>query len=136
MLELFNEIKAIISYRELLMQMVVREIKAQHKQSILGFFWVILTPLFQMLVMSFAFSIIMHIPTRFASNIPYSIFLYVALLPWNLFASSLNSSCISLISNSSLITKVYFPRTILVISTIMKLSWLFNEIVFKKMDTI
>ena len=57
MLEIIQEIKAILSRRELLSQMVGREIKARYKQSILGYFWVILNPLFQMLVMSFAFSI-------------------------------------------------------------------------------
>ncbi len=98
--------------------MVGREVKARYKQSILGYFWVILNPLAQMLVMSFAFSIILRIPTNATANIPYSIFLFVALLPWNLFANSLSSAANSLISSSSLITKVYFPRTILVLSTI------------------
>jgi len=98
--------------------MVGREVKSRYKQSILGYFWVILNPLAQMLVMSFAFSIILRIPTNAASNIPYSIFLFVALLPWNLFANSLSSSAASLVGSASIITKVYFPRTILVLSTI------------------
>ena len=117
MLLLFKEIKAIHKWRELLWQMIGREVKARYKQSILGYFWVILNPLAQMLVMSFAFSIIMRIPTNSAGNIPYSIFLFVALLPWNLFANSLSSAAGSLING--LITKIYFPRTIMVISTIM-----------------
>jgi ABC-type polysaccharide/polyol phosphate export permease len=71
-----------------------------------------------MLVMSFAFSIIMRVPTNAASNIPFSIFLYVALLPWNLFANSLGSAATALVGNASLITKIYFPRTILVIATL------------------
>lgn len=118
MLPLFKEIKDVIKWRELLWQMVSREVKARYKQSILGYFWVILNPLAQMLVMSFAFSIILRIPTNAAGNIPYSIFLFVALLPWNLFATSLSSATSSLVNSSSLITKVYFPRTILVLSTI------------------
>lgn len=118
MLQLFSEIKAICKWRELLWQMVSREVKARYKQSILGYFWVILNPLAQMLVMSFAFSIIMRIPTNSTGNIPYSIFLFVALLPWNLFASSISSAASSLVNSGSLITKIYFPRTILVISTI------------------
>ncbi|MFA5750426.1 MAG: ABC transporter permease [Candidatus Shapirobacteria bacterium] len=118
MFQLFSEIKAIHKWRELLWQMIGREVKARYKQSILGYFWVILNPLAQMLVMSFAFSIIMRIPTNSASNIPYSIFLFVALLPWTLFASSLSSAAASLVSAGGLITKIYFPRTILVISTI------------------
>jgi len=115
---LLKEIRDILKWRELLWQMVGREVKARYKQSILGYFWVILNPLAQMLVMSFAFSIILRIPTNATANIPYSIFLFVALLPWNLFANSLSSAANSLVSSSSLITKVYFPRTILVIATI------------------
>jgi len=117
-MELLNEIKNIIKWHELLWQMVGREVKSRYKQSILGYFWVILNPLAQMLVMSFAFSIILRIPTNAASNIPFSIFLFVALLPWNLFANSLSSSAASLVGSASIITKVYFPRTILVLSTI------------------
>lgn len=119
MLPLFKEIKDVIKWHELLWQMVGREVKARYKQSILGYFWVILNPFAQMIVMSFAFSVIMRIPTNAAGHIPYSIFLFVALLPWNLFANSLSSASASLVSSSSLITKVYFPRTILVLSTIL-----------------
>lgn len=118
MLLLIKEIKAIYKWRELLWQMVGREVKARYKQSILGYFWVILNPLAQMLVMSFAFSIIMRVPTNASGNIPYSIFLFVALLPWNLFSGSLASAAGSLVGAGGLITKIYFPRTILVISTI------------------
>lgn len=117
MFGLFKELHAVAKWHELLWQMVGREVKARYKQSILGYFWVILNPLAQMLVMSFAFSIILRIPTNASSNIPYSIFLFVGLLPWTLFANSLSSSCSSLINSSSLITKIYFPRSILVLST-------------------
>lgn len=118
MIQLFKEVKAVIKWRELLWQMVGREVKARYKQSILGYFWVILNPLAQMLVMSFAFSVIMRIPTNASAHIPYSIFLFVALLPWNLFSTSLSSSANSLVNSSSLITKVYFPRTILVLAAV------------------
>lgn len=118
MFSLVKETKAIYKWRELLWQMVSREVKARYKQSILGYFWVILNPLAQMLVMSFAFSIILRIPTNAAGNIPYSIFLFVGLLPWLLFSNSLSSATMSLVSSSNLITKIYFPRTILVLSTI------------------
>lgn len=114
---ILNEVRLVIKHRELLWQMVGREVKSRYKQSILGYFWVILNPLAQMLVMSFAFSVIMRIPTSAANNIPYSVFLFVGLLPWTLFSTSLISSCSSLVSSSSLITKIYFPRTILVLST-------------------
>ncbi len=118
MLLLIAEIKSLSHHKNLLWQMISREVKARYKQSILGYFWVILNPLLQMLVMSFAFSVIMRIPTAAAGNIPYSVFLFTALLPWTLFSSSLSSASNSLVASSSLITKVYFPRTILVLATI------------------
>jgi len=131
MFSLFKEIQAIYKWRELLWQITAREVKARYKQSVLGYFWVILNPLAQMLVMSFAFSIILRVPTFSAHNIPYSIFLFVALLPWNLFANSLSSASASLVSSGGLITKIYFPRTILVMATIIAkiIDFLFANIV-------
>lgn len=117
MLLLITEIRLLLNHKNLLWQMVGREVKARYKQSILGYFWVILNPLAQMLVMSFAFSMVMRIPTASTADIPYSVFLFTALLPWTLFSGSLSSASNSLVTNSSLITKVYFPRTILVLAT-------------------
>ncbi len=131
MLALIKEIRDVLKWQELLWQMVGREVKTRYKQSVLGYFWVILNPTAQMLVMSFAFSVIMRVPTNAAGNVPYSIFLFVALLPWNLFSNSLSSACASLVSSSSLITKVYFPRSILVIATVLAkiVDFLFANIV-------
>jgi len=118
-MQLFKEIRLIWKYRELLLQLTSREIKSRYKQSVLGYFWVIFNPLAQMLVMSYAFSTILKVPTNATSNIPYSIFLFTALLPWNLFSNSLSSAASSLISNAGLLTKIYFPRTILPLATIL-----------------
>lgn len=96
-------------------QLIVREIKSRYKQSFLGYAWVILNPLFQMLVMSFVFSLIIRIPSL---GIPYAVFLYVALLPWNLFANSLTHATNSLVNNASLIKKIAFPRQILIQATL------------------
>ncbi len=101
-------------YAELVRELSIREIKARYKQSVLGYAWVILNPFFQMLVMSFVFSKILRFPTL---GVPYAIFLYAGLLPWNLFANSLVSSTNALVSNASLLTKIYFPREIFIIST-------------------
>lgn len=109
-----NSLKSLWQHRELLRNMVEREIKARYKQSILGYGWVILNPFFQMLVMTFVFSIIIKIPTW---GIPYPIFLYAGLLPWTFFVNSISSSTNSLVSAGSLITKVYFPREIFPIAT-------------------
>lgn len=105
----------IIQYRELLIELTKREIKARYKQSVLGYAWVILNPFFQMLVMAFVFSKILRV-TNLA--VPYALFLYVGLLPWNLFATSLTSSMNSLVSNAALLTKIYFPREVFVLSAI------------------
>lgn len=113
--KLFNNLKLFFSYHELLFNMARREITQRYKQSILGYAWVILNPLFQLLVMTFVFSTIF----KFSSfSVPYIVFLMVGLLPWNFFAQSLGSASNSLVSNSSLITKIYFPREILVYGTI------------------
>lgn len=102
-------------HRELLWNLANREITQRYKQSVLGYAWVILNPLFQLVVMSFVFGSILKIPSL---GVPFIIFLTVALLPWNLFSSSLTSSSGVLVGNSSLITKIYFPREILVYATI------------------
>jgi len=93
-----------------------REIKSRYAQSILGYFWILLNPLFQMLIMAFVFSFFIKIPSSF--NIPYSIFIYTGLLPWNLFVYSITSSTNSLVENESLIKKVYFPREIIITATV------------------
>jgi len=113
---LIKEVRSVYRWRELLWQMVAREIKARYKQSILGYFWVILNPLAQMIVMSFAFSLILRIPTNSSANIPYSIFLFTALLPWNLFATSLTRNsipspctfCNLLFKKVQILLKVFF----------------------------
>lgn len=94
----------------------MREIKQRYKQSVLGYAWVILNPLFQMLVMAFVFSKIMRVPNL---GVDYSIFLYAGLLPWTLFANSLTSGVNALVGNAGLITKIYFPREVFVASTVL-----------------
>ncbi|MFH1244017.1 MAG: ABC transporter permease [bacterium] len=103
-------------YVELTRELTAREIKARYKQSILGYAWVILNPLFQMLVMAFVFSHIVRFPTV---GTPYTVFLYAGLLPWTLFANSLVGATNSLVSSANLIKKIYFPREIFVISIVL-----------------
>lgn len=99
----------------MLKKLTLREIKARYKQSFLGFFWVILSPLFQMLIMSFVFS---HIVKFDTVGFPYPIFIYIGLLPWFFFNFSIGSSMGALLENASLLKKIYFPREIFVLSTI------------------
>lgn len=103
-------------YWPLVKQLTAREIKARYKQSFLGFFWIILNPFFQMLIMSFVFSKIIKFQNL---GVPYSVFLYAGLLPWLFFANSLSGAMDVLVGNSSLIKKIYFPREILILSTLL-----------------
>ena len=105
-----------INYFPLIKKLTLREIKARYKQSFLGFFWIILNPFFQMLIMSFVFSKIMKVSSL---GVPYPIYLYAGLLPWIFFTSGLSSATNIFVSDASLIKKIYFPRQILVIATLL-----------------
>lgn len=93
-----------------------RDIKVRYKQTTLGATWAILQPVMTMIVFSFIFGTIANLPS---DGIPYPIFTFTALLPWQLFARALNESSNSLIYNQQLITKVYFPRLIIPIGSIL-----------------
>lgn len=101
-----------LSYKYLLSQLTMREIKARYKQSVLGYAWVIINPLIQLLVYSFVFSIIFRFPT----NTPYSIFLFIGLLPWIYLQSSVSAATLTLVDNADLLRKVYFPREVFIYS--------------------
>src|SRR5439155_23868138 len=103
-------------YRELLLFQAAREIKVRYKQTALGAAWAIIQPLMTMLVFSIFFGKLAKMPS---DGIPYPIFAYCALLPWQLFASTLTQSSNSLVDNSHLITKVYFPRLIVPLSSVL-----------------
>ena len=103
-------------YWPLVKKLTLREIKARYKQSFLGFFWIILNPLFQMAIMSFVFSTILKITNL---GVHYPVFLYAGLLPWTFFANSLSSATNVLVGNSALLKKIYFPREVLVLSTLL-----------------
>src|SRR5947207_2291677 len=103
-------------YRELLYFLVWRDIKVRYKQTALGAAWAILQPVMTMLVFSVFFGRLAKMPS---DGIPYPVFAYAALLPWQLFAYALSESGNSLISNQGLITKVYFPRLVIPISAVL-----------------
>lgn len=104
------------SHHELLIELTKREIKQRYKQSLLGYAWVILNPLAQMLALSFVFSRILAVG---AIGVPYSIFLYVGLLPWTFLSTSLITSANTLVLNGKLLTKVSLPRAVFIQSTIL-----------------
>ncbi len=103
-------------YRELLYFLVWRDIKVRYKQTVLGAAWAIIQPFFTMVVFSVFFGSLAKIPS---DGIPYPIFVYCALLPWQLFAYALTQSSNSLVANQNLITKVYFPRLIAPMSSVL-----------------
>jgi lipopolysaccharide transport system permease protein len=109
-------VSELIRARELLFTWATRDFKVRYSQSILGAAWAILQPLSLMVVYSVIFSVFIKVPT---DGIPYPVFAYTALLPWTFFANSLSFAIPSLVSNMNLVSKIYFPREILPLSTIL-----------------
>jgi len=103
-------------YRELIYFLTWRDIKVRYKQTVLGGAWAILQPFLTMVVFSVFFGRLAGIPS---DGLPYPIFAYCALLPWQLFAHALTESSNSLVANERLITKVYFPRLVVPISAVL-----------------
>ncbi len=103
-------------YRELLYFLTWRDVKVRYKQTALGAAWAIIQPLFMMLVFSLFFGRLAKVPS---DGIPYPIFTFCALLPWQLFAHALTESSNSLVGNQNLITKVYFPRLVVPIAAVL-----------------
>jgi lipopolysaccharide transport system permease protein len=103
-------------YRELLYFLVWRDIKVRYKQTVLGAAWAVIQPFFTMVVFSIFFGKLANTPS---DNIPYPIFSYAALVPWTFFANGLLNSATSLVTNSNLITKVYFPRLVIPMSAVL-----------------
>ena len=103
-------------YRELLYFLTWRDIKVRYKQTIFGAAWAILQPFFTMIVFSVFFGRLVRVPS---DGIPYPIFAYSGLLPWQLFSQAVTRSGNSLVSNRHLITKIYFPRLAIPISAVL-----------------
>jgi lipopolysaccharide transport system permease protein len=103
-------------YRELVYFLTWRDIKVRYKQAVLGVAWAILQPLMTMVIFSFIFGNLAKLPS---DGIPYPLFSYAAVLPWQLFSSALQRSSISLVGNANLLTKIYFPRLIIPFSAVM-----------------
>jgi lipopolysaccharide transport system permease protein len=103
-------------YRELLYFFTWRDVKLRYKQTGLGIAWAIIQPLFLMIVFSLFFGGLAKIPS---DGVPYPLFSLAALLPWTLFAEGMTRSTISMVSNAGIMTKVYFPRLIMPIASIM-----------------
>jgi lipopolysaccharide transport system permease protein len=102
-------------YRELLYFMVWRDIKVRYKQAVLGVAWALLLPVVNIVVFTFVFGYLFH---QNESNVSYPLLSAAGLLPWGLFSGALMRCSISLVGNTNLITKVYFPRLIIPMSSV------------------
>ncbi len=102
-------------YRELFYFLAWRDVLVRYKQTVIGVLWAVLRPFFTMVVFVFVFARIAKLPSE---GVPYPVMVFAAMLPWQLFATSLSEGSNSLISNSNLISKVYFPRLIVPASAV------------------
>ena len=107
-------LKDLWNYRELIYFFTWRDLKVRYKQTILGASWAILQPVLTMVVFSIFFGGLAQVPS---DGVPYPIFSYTALLPWTLFSKALQDASRSLVSSANIISKVYFPRLILPLSS-------------------
>jgi len=112
----FVDWKALWQYRELLYFLVWRDVKVRYKQTVLGVAWVILQPLASMALFTVLFGVLLKAPS---GDVPYPIFAYAGLLPWNYFSAALTRSSGSVVNSANLVTKVYFPRLVIPLSSVL-----------------
>ena len=126
---LFEGLRELYRFRELLLMWTDREIRIRYKQSILGAAWAILQPLCLMVALSVVFSYFAPMPS---DGVPYPLFSYTALLPWTFFATAISFSVPAMTNNMQLISKIYFPREILPLASVIVafVDFLFATIVF------
>ena len=109
-----NTIKEIWNYRSMITSLVKRDLRGRYKGSVLGFFWTFLNPLLQLIVYTFVFSIVMR-----AGIEDYYLFLFVALVPWVFFSSSVDGGAGCVRNQVNLVNKIYFPREVLPIAHVL-----------------
>jgi lipopolysaccharide transport system permease protein len=109
-------LKELWDYRELLYFLVWRDVKVRYKQTVIGAAWTVIQPLLTIVIFTLVFQHFAKLPS---DGVPYPLFSFTGLLPWNYFAKALNNGINSVVGSANLITKVYFPRLILPISAIL-----------------
>jgi lipopolysaccharide transport system permease protein len=109
------DLKELWAYRELLFVLTMRDVKVRYKQTVLGAAWAIIQPFMMMVVFSIFFGRLANMPSN---GQPYPLFVYAGLLPWMFFANAVSNSSNSLISSVNLVSKVYFPRLVIPLSSI------------------
>jgi lipopolysaccharide transport system permease protein len=108
-------LKDLWNYRELFLFLSWRDILVRYKQTVLGILWSVLRPLLTIIIFTLVFGRLAKLPSQ---GVPYAVLVFVAMLPWQLFAGALNESSNSLLGNSHLISKIYFPRLIIPASSV------------------
>ena len=108
-----KQLKEIYAYREMIFSLVKKDLRGRYKGSVLGFLWTFINPLLQLVVFTLVFSIIMR-----AGYPQYYLFLFVALVPWMFFASSVQDGSTSILREKDMVKKIYFPREVLPIATV------------------
>ena len=115
---MFHNLAALLKYRGLVQSLVVRELKARYRGSVLGFFWSFVNPLLLLLIYSFVFTVVLP-GTHPADIEPYALFMFCGILPWTWFSSSLLEASNVLIAGGNLIKKVLVPAEVLPIVTVL-----------------
>ena len=110
------DFREIWNYKELFYFFTWRDIKIKYKQTALGFLWAILQPLFMMIIFTLFFGRALNVPSQ---NLPYPVFVFSGLLLWNTFSSGLTNSANSMVNNAQIIKKIYFPRIVIPVSSIL-----------------
>lgn len=106
-----KQVKELYAYRQMIASLVKKDLRGRYKGSVLGFLWTFINPLFQLLVYTFVFSFILK------SNIDkYYLYLFVALIPWIFFSSSITGGSASIVAQKDLVKKIYFPRQVIPIA--------------------
>jgi lipopolysaccharide transport system permease protein len=108
-------LRELFEYRELLWVLTARDVKVRYKQTILGAGWAVVRPVVTMVIFSIVFGSFAQIPS---DDYPYAIFVYAGLLPWTYFAAAINASSQSVVSSAALVSKVYFQRLIIPLSSV------------------
>lgn len=112
------ELRELWQYRELLYFLTWKNVLVRYKQAVLGVLWAVLSPVITMVVFTVLFNRVLGLGSG-TDGLPYAVFTFAGLLPWNLFAGSLSSAGSSLVGNANLITKVYFPRLVIPSSAVL-----------------
>ena len=108
-----QHLKELYEYREMIFSLVRKDLRGRYKGSVLGFLWTFINPLLQLVVYTIVFSVIMR-----ASYEQYYLFLFVALVPWMFFSSSVTDGASSILREKDMVKKIYFPREVLPIATV------------------